>query len=244
MISQDMVSDEHFNSISIEAQCVFLRMLSVSDDCGVVPANTYKLNVLINTPPKLAKRVQTIIDEIVAAGLGNRFVYKSEQFFAFKQKSFQDYQSYILKKATKSEYLRIPKEEFDELSGNFQEVLGKVIHIDEGAVSTVESIKQRVESSKQREGGVGGIPPTEKDVEAYMIEIECPSPRDEASSFFDHYTSNGWRISGKTPMKDWKSACRNWKRNAVAGTFRGNGKAEVDPYKAWLEKEEAKDGKK
>lgn len=30
--------------------------------------------------------------------------------------------------------------------------------------------------------------------------------------FYDYYESNGWRV-GKTPMKDWQAAIRNWVRN-------------------------------
>lgn len=36
---------------------------------------------------------------------------------------------------------------------------------------------------------------------------------DASEGFFDYFTSNGWRVSGKAPMKDWQSAMRNWKRN-------------------------------
>jgi len=147
MISETMLSDERFNGISMAAQNIFLRMLAVSDDCGVVPAGTYRLNVLINTPPKLQRRVQEIVDEIVAAGMGHRFDYASEAFFAFKPDSFQDYQSYILAKATKSEYLRISKDEFLGISKNFLENPDRVTA---GASRTVESRKQRAESKEQR----------------------------------------------------------------------------------------------
>ena len=34
----------------------------------------------------------------------------------------------------------------------------------------------------------------------------------EAAAFCDHYASNGWRVSGKTPMVDWHAAFRNWMR--------------------------------
>ncbi|OGU84382.1 MAG: hypothetical protein A2W11_03750 [Ignavibacteria bacterium RBG_16_35_7] len=150
MISQELISDEHFNSISIEAQNIFVRMLSVSDDCGVVPANIYKLNVLINTPKKILGKIEETLAELVKSGLGYLFFFREERFFTFKPSSFEDYQSYILKKATKSEYLRIPKEEFLEISKNFQELPRNSIHIPKSAVSTVESRKQRVESKKQR----------------------------------------------------------------------------------------------
>lgn len=32
--------------------------------------------------------------------------------------------------------------------------------------------------------------------------------------FFDHFTSNGWKVGGKTPMKDWHAAARNWDRRS------------------------------
>jgi hypothetical protein len=35
----------------------------------------------------------------------------------------------------------------------------------------------------------------------------------EAERFFNYYSSNGWLIGGKTKMKDWKAAARNWKMN-------------------------------
>jgi hypothetical protein len=149
MISQELISDEHFNNISLEAQNIFVRMLSVSDDCGVVPANIYRLNVLINTPKKTINHLEEVLSELVESGLGCLFNYRDERFFAFKPSSFEDYQSYILKKATKSEYLRIPKDDFTELSKKFQEIPRNSIHICKSAVSTVESIKQQVESKEQ-----------------------------------------------------------------------------------------------
>jgi hypothetical protein len=36
--------------------------------------------------------------------------------------------------------------------------------------------------------------------------------RTEAEKFFDHYTANGWKV-GRNAMKDWKAACRNWKKS-------------------------------
>ena len=35
----------------------------------------------------------------------------------------------------------------------------------------------------------------------------------EAERFFNYYSSNGWLIGGKTKMKDWQAAARNWMLN-------------------------------
>lgn len=46
----------------------------------------------------------------------------------------------------------------------------------------------------------------------------------EADKFFDHFESNGWKIGGKAPMKDWKAATRNWvKRNFDGGDSEKSG---------------------
>ena len=51
-------------------------------------------------------------------------------------------------------------------------------------------------------------PPTVDEVMAYCAE---KGYRVDPERFVDYYTSNGWRV-GKNPMKDWKSAVRNWNK--------------------------------
>jgi len=36
----------------------------------------------------------------------------------------------------------------------------------------------------------------------------------ELEKFFNYYESNGWKIGGRSPMKNWKAAARNWMLNA------------------------------
>jgi hypothetical protein len=55
------------------------------------------------------------------------------------------------------------------------------------------------------------IPKHLNDVLVYAQNINLPAS--EAEKFYDHFTSNGWRVGGRTAMKDWKAALRNWKRN-------------------------------
>jgi hypothetical protein len=42
----------------------------------------------------------------------------------------------------------------------------------------------------------------------------------EADKYFNYYSSKGWVVGNKSPMKDWKAAARNWKMNA--GKFSSN----------------------
>jgi hypothetical protein len=39
-------------------------------------------------------------------------------------------------------------------------------------------------------------------------------PELEAKKFFNHFESNGWKVGGKAPMKDWHAAARNWMLNS------------------------------
>lgn len=36
----------------------------------------------------------------------------------------------------------------------------------------------------------------------------------EGEKLFNHYESNGWLVGGKTPMRNWQAAARNWILNA------------------------------
>jgi hypothetical protein len=36
----------------------------------------------------------------------------------------------------------------------------------------------------------------------------------DAEKFYNHFQSNGWLVGGKSKMKDWKAAARNWILNS------------------------------
>jgi hypothetical protein len=57
------------------------------------------------------------------------------------------------------------------------------------------------------------IYPTLLELEDYFFELGLLDPKDSAARFFDYYESIGWKIGGKSKMKDWRAACRNWKKN-------------------------------
>jgi hypothetical protein len=55
-----------------------------------------------------------------------------------------------------------------------------------------------------------GKPESQDEVEAFFI--ANGSNAESAATFFDHFTANGWKQGGKTAMKDWQAAARNWIR--------------------------------
>lgn len=55
------------------------------------------------------------------------------------------------------------------------------------------------------------VSPTLAEVQSYVAQRQSPV---DPQGFIDFYASKGWMV-GKTPMKDWKAACRNaetWER--------------------------------
>lgn len=66
----------------------------------------------------------------------------------------------------------------------------------------------------------GFTPPTLAQVRAYCKER---GNKIDPEQWLDHYTSNGWKV-GRTPMKDWQAAVRQWERQDF---HRGPKKAEM-----------------
>ena len=150
VISSAMLVDEEFNSLSMEAQILFLRMLCISDDYGIVPANPFQLAAMINPSEEIRKNLETILYEIVDQRLGYKFDVENKPFFAFKPISFKYWQAQLLSRRTKSEYLRMTGEEVLKL---FTQQLQ--IHLEDfgrqakTSEAGVESREQRAESKKQ-----------------------------------------------------------------------------------------------
>lgn len=79
-----------------------------------------------------------------------------------------------------------------------------------------EKRREEGEGEGEGEGGKVDIPrersrfqkPSLEEVEAYCAER---SNGIEASRFLDFYEANGWMV-GKSKMKDWRAAVRNWER--------------------------------
>lgn len=64
------------------------------------------------------------------------------------------------------------------------------------------------------------VPPRAEQVQAYCREKGYTL---DVQRFIDYYTSTGWCV-GKSPMKDWKAAVRNWQRKET-----NYGKTEPEP---------------
>lgn len=73
-------------------------------------------------------------------------------------------------------------------------------------------------------------PPSPDEVSAYA---EQAGVNIDPHRFCDHYAANGWRVGGRSPMKDWRAAVRNWARNDAqwaSGRKGAEDDAELDLY--------------
>lgn len=99
------------------------------------------------------------------------------------------------------------------------EVNGRV---SKGYPKGIDTLQDK-DKEKNKEEGVQGkkpkqtIPPDADEALNYATEIGLPES--ELDAWHDHFAANGWKISGKTPMKDWKASLRTWARNRDAGAF-------------------------
>ena len=96
---------------------------------------------------------------------------------------------------------------------NLDEQTQKVIAKNE-AISKKENNELEENTSKEkklRQKKKGFIEPDLSEVEIYFQEQNYPEL--EAQKFFNYFSSNGWLVGGKTEMKDWQAAARNWMLN-------------------------------
>ena len=56
------------------------------------------------------------------------------------------------------------------------------------------------------------IPPEWSKVHEFFKEKKATEI--DAEKFYNHFQSNGWLVGGKSKMKDWKAAARNWLLNS------------------------------
>jgi hypothetical protein len=73
--------------------------------------------------------------------------------------------------------------------------------------------------------------PTVEQVAAYVRAYchEKNLPAIEPEDFIDHFESNGWKVGGKSPMKNWQACLRKWIRNQQRWREEQNSRKPVSP---------------
>lgn len=150
VVTSDIVWQKSFNRLSVEAMALFPKLLSCTDDFGVLPGETEELERLIS-PPKAIKDFAARIEEYVVLGILHRHNFKGNVFLLFEPDSFDRHQSYFIKKRTKSDYMKLSKAEFQKWASKlFQEIPEG---LPKSEIESIESKKQQAESREQEEEG-------------------------------------------------------------------------------------------
>jgi hypothetical protein len=80
----------------------------------------------------------------------------------------------------------------------------------EKSKAVISSVSYRAQSRDERQDTTDENPSVDLTKEYFKFQEYSEF---EAERFFNYYSSNGWLIGGKTKMKDWKAAARNWMLN-------------------------------
>lgn len=74
----------------------------------------------------------------------------------------------------------------------------------------------RAVANNETANQISNKPTSIDEVQAFM------GSEEEAAKFWDYFSSNGWKVGGKAPMKDWQAAARNWlRRSSKSNLSRG-----------------------
>lgn len=78
--------------------------------------------------------------------------------------------------------------------------------------NNLNNINTKGTQKKNKKEKTSFVIPLYKEIEEYFKLNKMPKV--EAQKFFNHYESNGWKVGGRTPMKNWQAAANNWMINA------------------------------
>lgn len=79
-------------------------------------------------------------------------------------------------------------------------------------IETLLDAEKNAKKKLREKKGTEQIPPDWELVMSFFKDKQIPLV--EAEKFFNHFQSNGWLVGGKSKMRDWKAAARNWILNS------------------------------
>ncbi len=94
---------------------------------------------------------------------------------------------------------------------NKQNIVNKDKQAQKKEVQKMNGQGKKEKSSAKKERNIFVVPQLNQ-VKEYFVSQK--SPAIEASKFYNYFQSNGWLVGGRTKMKDWQAAARNWLLNA------------------------------
>lgn len=220
MFTKKVTDDDNFMSLSASAQALYLHLSMSADDdgfCNQVTVSMFKAHASVaDLEALLSKRYLYQFENgvIVIKHWRMANALRKDRYTptAFQEElarlQIKDNGAYTL-----AESERLPdgcQMVANRLPDGCQTVAACLPQDRLGKNSLDKDIKRE---SKKRETQRRFTPPTRAQVQQFCIDNSIVIDID---GFIDYYTSNGWLVGGRSHMKDWKAAVRNWQRRDKA----------------------------
>lgn len=167
------------------------RSTSSKNDQVIKQVNEQVTKQALNKHQTSSKHVPYInnINNTNIINLDKQEILKNEKKLNFTNSIFDEVQESDLKVELKEEMLAFDNTDKKQIEKSCQKKLREK--------------KKKVEIEKSK--------PTLEETQIYFLEKNFTEI--EAQRFFNYFESNGWLVGGRTKMKDWKAAARNWMLN-------------------------------
>ena len=208
---------------SPEVRCVWIAMLATKDQFGNVRGNRESLRRVANVSAEAVQDALAVLsspdaDSNSKENEGRRIVdipggWHIVNHAAYREKTWREVEAQRKRKEReKSASVRT----CPDLSGLVPDcsasasVSVSVSDISKGDARGEEREGGKSKDKPKRKAAARFVPPTPEEVTDYSAEIGWPM---DGAAWCDVYAAKGW-LAGKTAMKDWRAAVRNWKRSA------------------------------
>lgn len=226
MFTKKVTDDDNFMSLSSSAQALYLHLSMSADDdgfCNQVSISMFKAHASVQD-------LQALLEK--------RYIYQFENGVI------------VIKHWRMANALR--KDRYTPTA--FQEELARLDLKDNGSYTWLPSgcqvVAERLPQDRLGKGRLGKesigevieepvkpatrsrfVKPTLEEIQAYCLER---GNKVDPERFFDYYESKGWLV-GKSKMKDWKAAVRNWERSESSRQPSGKADSGFDTSNPFLE---------
>jgi len=188
MINRGIATDVKFNSLTVNEQWLFMRMLPFMDDYGRITGNIFELKMSVipaQVPVSNDDAIKQCLDRIQAVGMIRWEENVVIQFLGFYKNQKIGHKPanslYSDKYAEKSDPKKAPKT------------------AKKGKAHTQPPPKYKAQ------------PKDLKMVHNYFKDQEIENAKVNAKKFYDYYMANGWvQGAGKKPIKSWKHCLSSW----------------------------------
>lgn len=197
MFAKTIIDSDAFLDMPLSTQALYFHLSMRADDDG-----------FINNPKKIQRMIGCSDDDLKLL-LAKSFVIGFETgIIVIKHWRMHNY---IQKDRYKPTIYQGEKSQLTEDKNNVYSLDTECIQLVSNVDTQVRLGKDSLELGEDKERDKKNsrfVPPTLEEVSAFIAENGY---RVDAGRFIDYYTANGW-MAGKTKMKDWKAAVRNWHR--------------------------------